>query len=176
MQKRLPEFQSVLAVYAVIAVMFAGWTITAFLWKLSSWLLVLNLREIFTVFSYGMAADFLESLIILLILLAASALLPANLLHDDFVVRGTVLSMGIIGAMMAFLVAQMRFGSEGGLKLLIPPFIVLLGMALVLSRLAIFPWLRSAAIWLSDRLIIFLFILVPLFVVLSGYVIIRNIS
>jgi len=176
MRKRLPESQSILQVYAVIAVLVAGWTITAFLWKLSSWLLVLNLGEIFTVFSYGMAANFLESLIILFILLAASALLPATLLRDDFVVRGTILSMGIIGAMMAFLGAQVHFGSEVGLKLLLPPLVILLLMACVLGSLPTSPLLRSAAAWLSDRVIIFLFILVPLFVVLSGYVIIRNIS
>ena len=176
MRRRLPEFQAILPVYAVIAALFAGWTITAFLWKLSSWLLVLNLSEIFAVFSYGMAVNLLESLIILFFLLAASVLLPAKLLRDDFVVRGTILSIGLIGALMAYLGAQMRFGSEVGFKLLIPPFVVLLLMAFVLSSLSTSPLLRSAAIWISDRLIIFLFILIPLFVVLSGYVIVRNIS
>jgi hypothetical protein len=176
MRKRLPDFQSVLQVYAVIAVMFASWTITAFLWKLSSWLLVLNLGEIFTIFSYGMAANLLESSIILFILLAATALLPANLLRDDFVVRGTILVMGLIGAMMAFEGSHMRFGSEAGLKLLIPPLFVILFMTFLLSRLPTLPFLHSAAMWFSDRVIIFLFILIPLFVVLSGYVIVRNIA
>ena len=176
MRTRLPAFQSVLQVYAVIAAMFAAWTMTAFLWRLSSWLLVLNLGEIFIVFSYGMAANFLESLIILFILLAASALFPANLLRDDFVVRGTILAMGIIAAMMAFTGSHTRFGSEAGLKLLIPPLVVLLLMAFLLSLLPTLPFVRSAAIWFSDRVVIFLFILLPLFVILSSYVIVRIIS
>ena len=97
MRKRLPEFQSIIQVYAVIAVMFAGWTITAFLWKLSAWLLLLNLGEIFIIFSYAMVASFLESMIILLLLLIVCILLPARVLRDEFVVRGTILSVGLIG-------------------------------------------------------------------------------
>jgi hypothetical protein len=65
---------------------------------------------------------------------------------------------------------------EAGLKLLIPPLAVLLLMAFHLSCLQTLPFLRSAVLWLSDRVLIFLFILIPLFVVLSGYVIARNIA
>ena len=68
MSRRLPKLQDIWQVYAVIAVMFAGWTITAFLWKLSAWLLLLNLGEMLTLFAYAMAANFLESLIVLLLL------------------------------------------------------------------------------------------------------------
>ena len=175
MRERLPEFQSILQVYAVIAVMFAAWTITAFLWKLSAWLLLLNLREIFTIFSYAMAVNFLESLIVLLIVLAVCALLPASLLRDDFVVRGTILSLGLIGALVAFVGSQMQFGIDSGLMLLIAPIIVLLLMAFLLHRSSKSNWVRSTAIWLSDRVTVFLFLLIPLFALLSIYVILRNV-
>src|SRR5262245_15082942 len=101
MRKRLPSFQAVLQVYAVIAVMLSAWTITAFLWKLSDWLMILNVREIATIFSYSMTTNLLEGLLLLLLLLALCAMLPAPILRDDFVVRGTILVIGLIGALMA---------------------------------------------------------------------------
>lgn len=172
MKKRLPPLQDILQVYAVVAVMFAAWTITAFLWKLSAWLLLLNLAEIFTLFSYAIAANFIESLLVLLLLLIACALLPPHILRDDFVVRGTILSVGLIGSLLAFVGSEMQFGFENGLRLLIPPIVILALTLLVLK----FGVMRSIAVRLSDRLTIFLFILLPLFAILSIYVIVRNIA
>ena len=172
MRTRLPEFQSILQVYAVIAVMFAGWTITAFLWKLSAWLLLLNLGELFTIFSYAMAANFVESLIVLFLLLFACTLLPAHILRDDFVVRGTILSLGSIGSLMAFVGSHMQFGMESGFRLLIAPLVVLAITIFVLKS----GFMRSIAVWLSDRVTVFLLLLLPLFAILSTYVIFRNIG
>ncbi|HJQ13232.1 MAG TPA: hypothetical protein VJ830_00680 [Anaerolineales bacterium] len=176
MRKRLPEFQSIVQVYAVIAVLFAGWTITAFLWKLSAWLLLLNLGEVFTIFSYAMAANFLESLSILLLLLIACSLLPARVLRDEFVVRGTILSAGIIGSLMVFVGSQMYFGIERGVLLLIAPLSVLILTAFLLQRASKLHQVRSIAVLFSDRVVVFLFILLPLFAVASIYVLFRNTS
>lgn len=176
MRKRLPDSQAILQVYAVIAVILSGWTVTAFLWKLSAWMLLLNLAEILTIFSYAMAANLLESLIVLLVLLAACVLLPARTLRDDFVVRGTILSTGLIGALVAFVSYHMHFGMESGSRLLIPPLIILLLTAFLLIFSSKFSFMRSTAMWVSDRLVVFLFILLPLFLILSVYVIYRNIS
>ena len=101
MQARLPSFQSIFQVYAVIVFMFSAWTITAFLWKLSAWLMILNLGEILTIFSYGMVVNFVESLLVLLALLGLSFLLPSAVLRDDFIVRGSILAAGIVGSVMA---------------------------------------------------------------------------
>ena len=99
MLKRLPNRQAILQVYAVIAVMLSGWTITAFLWKLSAWLLILNIGEIFTVFAYAMVVNLIESLIILLFLLLSCAVLSPSFLRDHFAVRGTILAAGLIGSL-----------------------------------------------------------------------------
>jgi hypothetical protein len=175
MLKRLPKPQAVLQVYAVIAVLFSAWTIVAFLWKLNDWLMILNLGEIFTIFSYSMMTNLLESLMLLLILLAICALLPPYLLRDDFIVRGTILSVGLIGSLMAYLGLYMRFGMERAIPLFIGPIVIIVLTAFLLGFSSKFRWLRSATAWLSDRLLIFLFILVPLYVIFSAYVIVRNI-
>jgi hypothetical protein len=161
----------------VIAVMFSAWTTPAFLWKLSAWLMILNLGEIFTVFSYSMVANLVESLIVLLLLLVICAVLPASFLRDDFVVRGTILSLGLIGSLMAFVKFDMEFGFRSGLKLLRGPLTVLLLMAILLvlpPRHRITRFLHSAIPWITDRMMVFLYILVPLFVVVLTYVIFRN--
>ena len=178
MLKRFPNRQAILQVYAVIAVMFSAWTMTAFLWKLSAWLLILNIGEIFTIFSYSMVTNLLESLIVLVLLLAVCAVLPASCLCDDFVVRGTILAAGLIGSLMAFVKLHMEFGIASGNKLFIGPLVVLLLTALLLSfppkfRFTLF--LHSAIRWISDRMLVFLYVLIPLFVILLAYVIFRNI-
>src|SRR5215208_143735 len=178
MLNRLPKPQAILQVYAVIAVMFSAWTITAFLWKLSAWLLLLNLGEIFTIFSYAMVTNLLESLVVLFLLLAICAFLPPPILRDDFVVRGTIVSMGLIGSLMAFVALLMGFGIESGVTLLAGPLTVILLTILLLgfpSESRFIRAVHSAILWISDRLVVFLLILLPLFLILSAYVIFRNI-
>lgn len=176
MRKHFPEARAIWQVYAVAAVLFAGWTITAFLWRLSAWLLLLNLGEIFTVFSYALAGNFLESLLLVGLLLLAAAVLPAHLLRDDFAVRGTILAVGFVGALMAFLISLNRAGLEGGAWLVAAPLAIL---ALMLAMLLLSEKdrrIRSAAAWLSDRVTVFLFLLLPLFALLSLYVVVRNLT
>lgn len=173
MRKRLPPFPDVLQVYAVIAVLLSGWTITAFLWRLSAWMLLLSLGEISVIFSYAMAANFLESLLILLVLLAVSIVLPPHFLRDDFAVRGSILAMGLVITLMTFVGSHMVFGVQGGLGLYIAP---LLATGATVVFLAIAARWRTAVLALSDRLTVFLFILLPLFVMSSVYVLFRNLS
>jgi hypothetical protein len=176
MLKRLPEFHAILQVYAVIAVLLSAWTIVAFLWKLSAWLLILNLAEIFTIFSYAMFINLVESLIVLFILLLVSALLPPRILRDHFVVRGTILALGFIGSLMAYVRFHKQFGIESGAGLLFGPTAVILLTALILGFSSKIRFIASVTAWISDRLTVFLFILVPLFLLLSAYVILRNIA
>lgn len=173
MLSRFPSRQSILQVYAVIAVLLSGWTVTAFLWRLPAWLLLLSLGEIFTIFSYALAANFLESLLILLSLLIAAALLPARLLRDDFVVRGAILALGSIFVLMTFVGSHMLFGVGAGIGLYIAPVVAIGATALLLGMAA--RW-RSAVFSLSDRLTVFLFILIPLFVISSIHVMFRNLG
>jgi hypothetical protein len=176
--KRLPNRQAILQVYAVIAVMLSGWTITAFLWKLSAWLLILNIGEILTVFAYSMVVNLIESLIVLLLLLIACVGLSPSLLRDHFAVRGTILAAGLIGSLIAFVKFHMEFGIQSGFRLFIGPLIVLLLTAILLSFPSRFRFgraLHSAVLWISDRMIVFLYILLPVYIVLFTYIIYRNI-
>jgi hypothetical protein len=176
MLNRLPKPQAILQVYAVIAFMLSAWTITAFVWKLSTWLKFLNLGEIFTIFSYALMTNLVESLLVLFLLLVVSAILPPRFLRDDFIVRGTILSVGLIGTLMAYLGLYMEFELEKKALLVAGPLAVLALMIFLLAFSARFQWVRSAAAWLSDHLVVFLFILVPLYLILSAHVLLRNLS
>jgi hypothetical protein len=163
-------------VYAVIAVMLSAWTITAFLWKLSAWLLILNLGEIFAVFSYGMAMNLIESLVVLLFLLILCVVLPSHFLRDQFIVRGTILSFGIIGSLLAVVGLHMVFGMQLGFMVLVGPLAVIMMTTLLLYYSSEKRFIPTSILWITDRLIIFLFILLPLFVILSLFTIFRNIA
>ena len=179
MLQRFPNRQAVLPVYALIAFLISAWTITAFLWKLSAWLLILNLGEIFTIFSYAMVVNLLESLTVFIVLLVVCALLPPPVFRDDFIVRGSILALGIIGSLMAFLRLHREFGMESGLKLFIGPIVVWLLTAILLAflpRLEMLRFLRSAILWIADRMTVFLYVLVPLYIALFGYVVFRTIT
>lgn len=174
MLKRLPESQAILQVYAVIAVMFSGWTIFVFLRKLPSWLLTLNTGEIFTVFSYAMVVNLIESLITIALLLAVCVVLPSHLLRDHFAVRGTILSAGFVGSLIVVLLLLNRFGISSPDRLWMGFLaIVLLTIFLLIFSLKV-RFIYSAALWISDRLTVFLYLLIPLFAILFIYVIIRN--
>jgi hypothetical protein len=177
--QRFPNRQAILQVYAIIAFLISAWTIIAFLWKLSAWLLVLNLGEIFTIFSYAMVVNLLESLTVLMVLLVLCALLPPPVFRDDFIVRGSILAFGIIGSLMAFLRLHSEFGMDIGRKLLIGPIVVWVLTAILLGllpRLHGLGFLRSAIFWISDRMTVFLYVLVPLYIALFSYILFRNIS
>ena len=179
MLQRLPNRQAILQVYAVIAVLLSAWTLTAFLWKLSAWLLILNMGEILTVFSYSMVVNVVESLIVLLVLLLICMLFPTSFLRDGFEVRGTILAIGLIGSLMAFVKFDMEFGVGTGLKLLLAPLAVLLLTAILLGlspKSHLVQGFHSVIRWIADRMLVFLYILIPLFVLVLAYVIFRNIA
>jgi hypothetical protein len=179
MLQRLPKLEAILQVYAVIAVLLAGWTIAAFLWKLSAWLLLLNPGEIVAIFSYAMAANLVESLSILLVLLIFSVLLPSHILRDAFAVRGSLLASVLILALMVYVGLHMWSGEERAIPPALGPVTVLL-LAMLLLGAARQPRVRcavqTAVLWATDRLIVFLFVLVPIFVLSAGYVLLRNLG
>ena len=179
MLNRLPKSQAILQVYAVIAVMLSAWTITSFLWKLSAWLLVLNLGEILTVFSYAMVTNLIESLFVLLFLLLICILLPARYFRDKFAARGVIFSAGLLGSVMLYLKLYIIYGLGNAPGLLIYPLALLLVTAFLLlfsSRLPFVRAVESVLLWISDRLVVFLYILIPVYAIFLIYVLFRNIT
>lgn len=173
--RRFPRISAILQVYAVIAVPIFGWTITSWLWKLPSWLNFLTPGEIAAIFFYAILTALVESVLICILLLMLCFLLPSGAFRDQFVVRGTWLAVGlalsILGngvwrGMTRFTYAEVSLTVWSILSLII---IILLTFLSTKVRL-----MTLVADWVSDRLIIFLYLLIPLSIVSILVVVVRN--
>ena len=174
MRNRLPARQDVVLVYAVIASIVFGWSVIAFLWRVPSWLLFLQPDEIFTILAYGFSVNLLESLGFLGFLLLLSWLLPSGLLKENFAVRGGFVSLTILGSLIGYL--SLYFRSDPGFIAFLPVWIIITLLAAILlcvvsARVA---FLRTAILWLSDRLSVFLYLILPLAFISLGWVILRG--
>ncbi len=162
MKSRLPDFKEILPVYAALVFFLFGWATIAFFWKLPAWLFYLNLGEVGVIYSYAALTEFFESLIYLCILLALAAILPAQILKNRFQIRGTIAALfmlGLIELTSYFIAFQELNPAASALYALL--ICVVLGAALL--------WLSSKYVFFDravrivvDRLVIFLYVYLPI--------------
>ncbi len=176
LNRRLPSFSSLVSVYSVIVTLICGWTTVVFLWKLPSWLLILNVGEVLAAFSYVMAWAMVESLL-LLGLITIICLLPAVWsTQENFVIRGAWFALGGYGSLMLIVKFHELFGDAFDRYW---GWASLAGLSLTILLAVYSPrvrFLRTGALWIADRLQVFLFILVPVFFLSFLNVILRNMS
>lgn len=162
MSKRLPPFSEIVPVFALVAFLFYGWSLVVFLWKVSGWIFFLNIGEITVILAYQLTTNLFESIIFVALLVFVAAALPGRFLKDDFSVRGGIVSVVLIGAMMLFLhfAATVRAGPSSG-------WVWWAAASLALS--VFLAWLSTriraldkAFSWMEDQLTVFLFLLLPL--------------
>ena len=172
--KRFPSAHSIIQVFAVVAFMVYAWSIGWFLWSLPSWLKFMTTGEILSGFSYVLGFSLIESLAFLIFLLGWCFILPATILRDEFIARGTVVAISIIGSVMIYLryfISAIRLDNHFYLFLLT----LLLSIIVIAFVSTAFPRLHQFINWLSDSFIIFLYILVPLSLFSILVVVIRNV-
>jgi hypothetical protein len=172
---RLPKFREILPVYAVAAFMVYGWTLITYFRYLHYWQEFLNVGEIFAIFSYAMLLDLMESLLILLSLLLVCAILPPKILKDAFIVRGTLVVICLLGSILFFL---SNFSDLNSYMIIAIPWggATIASVILAAFLAARFRFIASAAIWLSDSMIIFLYIFLPLTLISFFVALIRNLA
>jgi hypothetical protein len=172
--QRIPKWQELAPVYAIISLILYSWTLLWFFWKLPSWLYFLSLPEILTNVAYMFATNFVESILVLLGIILLSALLPKSLFSSAFVARGVSIVILGLGYMMYL---AFQFGDRedypSQLVRLIPlVFLLSVVIAFLIGRTG---FLRKAIEDFADRAIILLYLLLPLSVLSIGVVIFRNI-
>jgi len=174
MLARVPRLRQIWPVYAVVVLMIYSWTLLWFFWKLSGWLIYLRLDEILTIFAYSSAVNFIESLIVLLGLVAVSVILPQKWFYDHFVTRGTILVLVGLGYLM-YVASRMQtidgFPESLILRFTIPVILLAVLVILAADRFAA---LRSVFEELANRATIFLYIFLPISLVSLLVVIFRN--
>ena len=177
MLKKLPRTDAILSVLAVITTLTYGWTFVAFLWKLPSWLHYLTPSEILSIYSYSLLTDFSESILFLALLLFLCLVLPTRLMQEVFILRGTIISLCILGGLMFLL--EFYINNEVGLIGTLPAWLVILACTfIVLVLLDILSrkirLISSALTGLAERLTIFLYINLALSTLALIVVAVRN--
>jgi hypothetical protein len=174
--KRLPPLSELAPVFAVIAFLAYGRMFYIFSFKLPAWLTFLTTGEIATILAYGLVVNLLESLVVLLAVLLISFILPPRWFRDYFVPRAAWLVAFVLGSAILYF---QRYASID------PSFIDLLylwcSVTLLLSIPVTFfggrvPFLRTVATVVADRLIVFLYILIPASLLSAIVIAARNLS
>jgi hypothetical protein len=123
--------------------------------------------------------NFAESIFCLAFLLILCLILPPRFLRDVFTLRSTIFAISLLGTMMLALI----FYSDDNPALMGGPPVWLI--ILLISSLLIFPLdflsrkVRKVALsllWLADRVMIFLYINLPLSIIALVVVAIRNLG
>ncbi len=175
MLNRFPKITDIIPVFAFTAFLVYGRMLYTFVWKLPSWLKFLTVGEILSNLSYALMHSMLETLGIVLFLLAVSFVLPSAWFRDVFVPRGVwTLSVWFVSWAIYFSRLS-KVGSDFIAYLYLwtaITVVIALFAAFVAARTR---WMRSAALWFADRAVIFLFIFIPASFVGALVVAVRNI-
>ena len=153
-----------IAVLAVAVFVCFSWTIIGFFNKLSSFILYFTPGEIANIFAFMMAFALLESLAAAGLLILLSAVLPSSWLKEGFAFKGfVILLVATITAVLFQKALRDYFPSLQ--TLLTYSLIPLLVMALPVWFLHSQPRLQKILLAVQDRILIMLFIYVPIGVI-----------
>lgn len=161
LRKKLPPFHEISSFYATIVFFVYSWTSVAFFWKVPSWRYFLSSGEIVVVLAYILASKLLESLLILMVFLLASFVLPSGWLSDKFVVRCSIVIFAFTFWVTLFdrnSLAQVPTNRD--VLSFVFGFPLTAGLGILLADRM--PLVRRFMAFVSDQLIVFLYIWLPL--------------
>jgi hypothetical protein len=160
----LPDRRSILGVYATAVFLVYSWTLFASFWKVPSWLFFLNLSEILSIYAYSFVIDFAESLALLFFMLLVGMLLPRRWWNAQFTTMGVVWLMVLMGSTMIRLYTNRT--PDGWEEFVYhqwawwgPTLLFGLTLSFIFSYVS---WLRKGLENFVDRLIVFLYLYLPL--------------
>lgn len=171
--KRIPSIEKILPVYAVIVMVIYTWTIFHYFWNTPSWILYSTIGEFITIYAYMVVVNFIESLVILLIPVLMSIFLPAKWFYTRFESKGVLLVS--LGLGYLFYLNQNLDLNSFPLELVswMPVVaIAILALVFVLDRI---DFLCKLLVGVTNRLVVFLYILIPISFISLLIVLIRNI-
>jgi len=174
LKEKIPPLHEISSLYATIVFLVYGWTSLAFFWKVPSWLYFLNLGEIVSILAYVLSSTLLESVIILLVFLLASLVLPVGWLRSKFVVRGSIIFYSLtLWVFLLNMSSLIQLPTTRDILSFSIGFPFTAGMGMILAdRIPVLPRLMT---FLSNQLIIFLYLWLPLSLAGILILIIRNI-
>lgn len=172
--QKIPKLAQIAPVYAVAVAMIYPWSISRFFWRLPSWLYYSSAGEIAVIFAYMMVVNLIESALVLLAPVFLSVVLPKKWFFDSFVTKGALLLSLSLGYVMYF-DNQLNYQVPFPLDLVYQTPIIL---AVIFALVFLLDWLgflRKILLDLSDRLIVFLYISIPVSLISLLVILVRNI-
>jgi hypothetical protein len=165
-KSRLPSRAEALSVLSIFVFFIFSWTLYRSAWYVPSWLEYLNIWSIAIIIAYVLAFALLESLCMLALVVFFSLFFPHKIFKENYALQGS--SLAALVCIGAFLI-QRKINLVYRLELwqlvayplvgLLLSFLFVLLLAFLLDR---FPWLSRLVTALVDRMVIFVYIYVPL--------------
>ena len=166
----------ILYVFGGVVFVIYSWSIRGFLYQFSSLRLYHTLGEIFGVFSYLMAFALVESLVMMVGLIAIGFILPRKWFREGFAYKGfiTTLVAGIAMIRLHYYLFSLNYA--------MPPMnVIYLGTGIVIVLLISLLWffhntpqLQKFLLALQERLQIFIYFYIPLGILGLLVVVLRN--
>jgi hypothetical protein len=176
--RRLPDRQKILGVYAVIVFLVYSWTLVISFYKFPSWTFYLTVGQILSVYAYAFSVNLLESILVLAgILFLDLTLFLALRNMEEFQSRSIFLFLVVASSSMFRLASFQDYGAiEAFLSGEATWWLVVfsLGMAISVAASKI-KWVRNFLEAIAERTVVFLYIYIPLSLVSLVIVVVRNI-
>jgi len=170
---RFPAVAQILPVYGVIVLIVHGWTLLWFAYRFPSWRFFLTLDEILGILAYSMAANLLESLLVLLVPLSISFLLARRWFGEFFIAGGSALVIFLLGIGM-WINYQMMNGLAYSRTLILGLAAAVLLSVLLSVLVGKQGLLRKLFEVFADRASIFVYLSLPVDIIALVYVLWRN--
>lgn len=170
---RFPHRSEIIAVLGIVVFVCYGWTLLGFFNRLSSFILYFTLAEVLEIFAFMMAVALLESLIVTGILVLLSVILPSNWLREGFSVKGLV---AVVVLTVTSIIFQKYLAEEypSTLVLVMSTILPLLMIVLLIRVVQSAPRLKNLLVNVQDRILIMLFVYVPVGLLSLVAVVYRN--
>jgi len=151
-----------------------SYSLLVLMFNLPSWMLMVPLGEILGYFSYVLVLAFLDTLLILALMLGVTFLLPRAWFRDDFVASGSM-TAGLLFFWIT--IVQLAFGFL--MTLPVVQFLVFILAAFISLAVAVvivrrMPAVRKFVLWLASSTSIFIYLYGFLTAVSVVVVLIRN--
>ena len=177
MKDRLPSRHDVVQVFAVLWFIVAGWTLNRFFCQISSWSNFLDVGTLAGIFAYRIAASFFESLIVLTFLLVLCLAFPPAYLKENFNAKGTLFVLILCGSLFVF---WKLFNARSPGVVMVDYATLWLMCSMAAALLIAYFSVRIKKVsdvicWISDRMTVFLYLLVPMAGVSLVIILVRNI-
>lgn len=167
---RGPSSQDIQAIYGLIVMLIYGWSLYWFVWYFPSWILFLTPGEIWAIYCYTAVINFLESMVILAIIVGLCIVLPGKWMRNDFIWHSSSIVLFTMVCIMIVLARSIPLPDVP--KYIVYDLIVFIAVQVVSVKTRS---LRNFMREFTERSIVFAYIAVPLSLVSLIFVVIRNI-